>query len=61
VKASIERAKRNGVKLGRPANLNDTVRPAIIDLRARDVLIRQIAAQLHVGTGTIYQVLTSAA
>jgi DNA invertase Pin-like site-specific DNA recombinase len=61
VRAGLERAKRNGVKLGRPTNLNATVRAAIVALRAKDVSIRKIASQLKVGTGTIYCVLTSAA
>jgi DNA invertase Pin-like site-specific DNA recombinase len=61
VRAGIEHAKRNGVKLGRPSNLNDAVRAAIIALRAKDVSIRQIASQLRVGTGTVYRVLATAA
>ena len=61
VKAGLERAKRNGIKLGRPSNLNDTVRAAIVALKSKDVPIRQIASQLKVGTGTIYSVLASAA
>ena len=60
VRAGIERAKRNGVKLGRPSNLNDTVRAAIVALRAKDVSIRRIASRLRVGTGTVYQVLAAA-
>ena len=60
VRAGIERAKRNGVKLGRPSNLNDTVRAAIVALRAKDVSIRRIASQLRVGTGTVYRVLAAA-
>jgi DNA invertase Pin-like site-specific DNA recombinase len=61
VRAGLDRAKRNGVKLGRPSNLNDTVRAAIVALRAKDVPIRKIASQLKVGTGTIYSVLAAAA
>ncbi len=61
VKAGLDRAKRNGTKLGRPTNLNDSVRSAIVALRARDVSIRRIAAQLRVGTGTVYKVLGAAA
>jgi DNA invertase Pin-like site-specific DNA recombinase len=60
VRAGLERAKRNGVKLGRPSNLNDTVRAAIVALRAKDVPIRKIASQLRIGTGSIYSVLASA-
>ncbi len=61
VKAGIERAKRNGVKLGRPSNLNDSVRAAILALRAQATPIRKIASQLRVGTATIYSVIASAA
>lgn len=61
VRAGIERAKRNGVKLGRPSNLNATVRAAIVELRSKHVPIRKIASQLRVGTGTVYQVLAAAA
>jgi DNA invertase Pin-like site-specific DNA recombinase len=60
VKVGIQRAKRNGVKLGRPSNLTDTARAAILALRAKDVSIRRIASQLRVGTGTVYHVLASA-
>ena len=60
VKVGIERAKKNGVKLGRPTNLNDSVRAAIVALRAKDHSIRHIAAQLRVGTGTVYKVLQAA-
>ena len=61
VKVGLERAKRHGVKLGRPSNLNDAARATIVALRSKAVPIRQIAAQLRVGTGTVYQVLAAAA
>lgn len=61
VRAGLDRARRNGTKLGRPTNLNDSVRAAIIALRAKDHPIRKIASQLKVGTGTVYRVLTDAA
>jgi transposase len=48
------------VKLGRPTNLNDSVKAAIVALRAKDHSIRHIAAQLRVGTGTVYKVLQAA-
>ena len=60
VRGGLERAKKNGVKLGRPTNLNDSVRAAIVALRAQDHSIRHIARQLRVGTGTVYQVLRAA-
>lgn len=60
VRAGLDRAKRNGVRLGRPSNLNDTVRAAVVALRAKEVPIRKIASQLRIGTGTIYSVLAAA-
>jgi DNA invertase Pin-like site-specific DNA recombinase len=61
VRAGLDRARRNGTRLGRPTNLNDSVRAAIIALRCKDHPIRKIAAQLKVGTGTVYRVLADAA
>ena len=60
VKAGLDRAKRNGTKLGRPSNLNPSVAAAITALRAKDHSIRKIAAHLRVGTGTVYKVLRAA-
>jgi len=60
VRAGLDRARRNGTKLGRPTNLNESVRAAIIALRDNDQPIRKIASQLKVGTGTVYRVLTAA-
>ena len=60
VKAGLERAKRNGTRLGRPTNLTDSVRASIVALRAKNVSIRGIASQLRVGTGTVYDVLRAA-
>jgi DNA invertase Pin-like site-specific DNA recombinase len=59
--AGLQRARLSGTKLGRPTNLNDTVRAAIVEMRGRDVPIRKIAQQLRVGTGSVYGVLASAA
>lgn len=56
-RTGLQRARRTGTRIGRPSNVNDSVRAAIIALRARDLLIRRIAAQLRVGTGTVYKVL----
>jgi DNA invertase Pin-like site-specific DNA recombinase len=61
VRAGLDRARRDGIRLGRPTNLNDSVRATIVAMRSADVPIRQIAAQLRVGTGTVYNVLGAAA
>jgi DNA invertase Pin-like site-specific DNA recombinase len=60
VRAGLDRARRNGVRLGRPSNMNDTVRAAIVALRGKGVPVRKIASQLRIGTGSIYSVLASA-
>jgi DNA invertase Pin-like site-specific DNA recombinase len=36
VRAGLDRARRNGVRLGRPSNLNDSTRAAIVALRAKE-------------------------
>jgi DNA invertase Pin-like site-specific DNA recombinase len=61
VMAGLQRAREQGTRLGRPSNLNDTVRAAIVALRDNNVSIRKIASQLKVGTGTVYATLASAA
>ena len=60
VRVGLDRARRNGTKLGRPTNLDALVRAQIIALRAKEQPIRKIAAQLRVGTGTVYRVLAAA-
>jgi DNA invertase Pin-like site-specific DNA recombinase len=61
VLAGMETAKRNGVKIGRPSNLTDTVKASIIALRAKNHPIRKIASELKVGTQTVYMVLREVA
>lgn len=60
-RTGLERARRTGTKIGRPSNLNDSVRAAVIALRARDLSIRRIAAQLRIGVSTVYRVLQAQA
>ena len=56
-RAGLERARRTGTKIGRPSNVNDGVRAAIIALHQRGVSIRQIARQLRVGNATVNKAL----
>lgn len=60
VKLGLERAVRNGVKLGRPTNLNEGVKLAIRALRSKDHSIRHIATELKIGVATVYKVLKAA-
>ena len=57
--AGLQKAKRNGVKLGRPSKMNDGLKSAIRLLRDKGMAIKQIAAQCQVGVGTVYSALTA--
>jgi DNA invertase Pin-like site-specific DNA recombinase len=52
-----ERAKARGVKFGRPSRYNESVGTAVRELRSRGAGIREIAAQLQIGCGTVYKAL----
>ena len=56
-RAGMERAKREGKKIGRPSNLNDGLKQSILYMRSQGLGIRKIATDLKVGVGTIYRVL----
>ena len=56
-RAGMERAKREGKKIGRPTNLNDGLKQSILYMRSQGKGIRRIATELRVGVGTVYRVL----
>ncbi len=58
--AGLEKAKRNGVKLGRPSKMNSGMGSAIKLLRERGLPIKKIASQLQIGIGTVYTALSAA-
>ena len=57
VMAGQQRAKANGVKLGRPSKMNDGMRSAVKLLREKGMGIKQIAKQLQIGVGSCYSAL----
>ncbi len=57
VLAGQQRAKANGVKLGRPSKMNDGMRSAVKLLREKGMGIKQIARELQIGVGTVYSVM----
>jgi DNA invertase Pin-like site-specific DNA recombinase len=59
VRTGLDRARRNGTRLGRPTNLTDEVRTAIYEWRRDRRSIQDIARRFKVGTGTVYRVLAS--
>lgn len=54
VMAGIDRARKNGVKLGRPSVMNDGIRHAAIALKEKGVGVREICKKLGIGCGTYY-------
>lgn len=57
--AGQRRARAQGVKIGRPSQLNDAVRTSVKMLHENGIGIRDIAARLHIGVGSVYSVLRS--
>ena len=57
VRAGLDRAKREGKKLGRPTNVNDGTSAAIRLLREQGLPIRKIARELGIGVGSVYNCL----
>ncbi len=57
VLAGQQRAKANGVKLGRPSKMNDGMKSAVKLLREKGMGIKQIAKELLIGIGTVYTVI----
>ena len=53
IRAGQQRALERGVKLGRPTNMNESVRAAIRLLHEKGLGKKQIAKQLRVGVGTV--------
>ncbi len=57
VLAGQQRAKANGVKLGRPSKMNDGMKSAVKLLREKGMGMEQIARELQIGVGTVYSVI----
>jgi len=62
VLAGQERARRAGKKMGRPSNVKDCTRDAVIHMRkSLNWGIQKIASELRIGTGQVYRMLSDAA
>lgn len=55
----IAKAKKNGVKFGRPAKLTDTKKQAIYSRRLAGATIGQLAKEFSLGEATIYRALNA--
>lgn len=60
VKMGIARARREGIKLGRPTNVNENTQKEVQDLRAKGWSIGRIAKHLKIGVGTTVNFINAA-
>ena len=58
-RSGIARAKSQGVKFGRPSNVNDGTVAAVKMLRAKNIGIQKIATTLNIGVGSVYKALAA--
>ena len=59
VMAGLDRARKNGVKLGRPSTVNDGVRNAVLILKDKGVGVRETCRKLGIGCATYYSVINT--
>ena len=57
IMSGLENAKRKGVKLGRPTNLNEGMMKSVKFMRGQGVPVKKIAKDLKIGVCTVYKVL----
>ena len=59
-RSGLARAKAQGVRLGRPNNVNDGTAAAVKMLRAKNMGIVKIASTLRIGVGSVSKILKAA-
>ncbi|MDB2432127.1 recombinase family protein [Alphaproteobacteria bacterium] len=59
-KAGLERARRQGRRIGRPSNMNDGLAESVKFMRSQGLGIRRIARDLGIGVSSVYKVLDAA-
>ena len=64
VLAGMERAKKSGTKsgraIGRPTNVNDGTKAAVVELHKSGMSMNKICKTLSIGSGTLYKLLEAA-
>ena len=55
VLAGLDRARKNGTKLGRPSNMTDGLKSAILILKDKGLGVRETCRKLRIGIGTYYK------
>ena len=59
IKLGVERARKEGKKLGRPSSVTDSTRAAIVELYKKGMSPKKISQTLRCGVGTAFHTLKS--
>ncbi len=57
VVAGLDRARKNGVKLGRPSSVNNGIKNAVLILRGKGIGVRETCRKLGIGCATYYSAI----
>jgi DNA invertase Pin-like site-specific DNA recombinase len=57
IKLGVERARKEGKKLGRPSSVTDSTRAAIVELYKKGMSPKKISQTLRCGVGTAFHTL----
>ena len=57
IRCGLERCKQNGVKLGRPSSVNESLRISVRLLKEKGLGVREICRKLSLGTNTFYKII----
>ena len=57
VLAGLDRARKNGTKLGRPSNMTDGLKTAILIFKDKGLGVRETCRKLGIGCATYYKVI----
>lgn len=59
IRIGVERARKEGKKLGRPSSVTDSRRAAIVELYKKGMSPKKISQTLRCGVGTAFHTLKS--
>lgn len=59
IRAGVDRARKEGKKLGRPSSVTDSTRAAIVELYKKGMSPKKISQTLRCGVGTAFHTLKS--
>ena len=57
IMSGLNRAREQGKKLGRKTKINESLITTVRLLREKEMSIKNISKELHIGVGTVYKIL----